>query len=73
MRDKRLDILAANIAAERRRKKFSQEELSGMINVSTRTLSSIENGWQKISALVLYDIANALNVDINELFKNISK
>lgn len=71
MRDNRLDKLSANIRAERNRKKISQEELSEKIGLSTRSISAIENGWQTPSAFAIFDIANALNIDINELFKNI--
>lgn len=71
MRDKRIDILAGNIRAERSRKKMTQDELGSKINLSTRSLSSIENGWQKPSVLVVYDIAKALDIDINELLKGI--
>lgn len=53
------------------RKKMTQEELGSQINLSTRSLSSIENGWQKPSVLVVYDIAKALDIDINELLKGI--
>lgn len=71
MRDKRIDILAANIRAERNRKKMNQDELASHIGISVRSLSSIENGWQKPSIFVVYDIARALEIDINELLKGI--
>ncbi|MBS4760744.1 MAG: helix-turn-helix transcriptional regulator [Clostridium sp.] len=71
MRDKRIDKLAANIRAERNRKKISQEEISSIIGLSTRSLSAIENGWQTPSIFVVHDIARALDIDINVLLKDI--
>lgn len=69
MRDNRINVLAANIRAERRRKKISQDDLCSKINISTRSLSSIENGWQKPSVFIVYDIARALDIDINVLLQ----
>jgi len=71
MRDKRLDILSANIRAERSRKKMSQESLSEYVKISTRSISAIENGHQIPSAFVVYDIAKALEIDINELYRGL--
>lgn len=71
MRDKRIDKLAANIRAERNRKKISQENISAAIGLSARSLSSIENGWQTPSIFVVHDIARALDIDINVLLKDI--
>ena len=71
MRDTRIEKLSANIRAERSRKNISQECLSEKINVSTRTISAIENGWQKPSVFVLNDIAKALEIDINVLLDGI--
>ena len=71
MRDKRLSKLASNIKAERYRKGLTQDDLSEKINVSTRSISSIENGYQTPSIFIVYDIAKALEIDINELLKGI--
>jgi len=71
MRDKRIDTLSANIRAERHRKGISQEILSEKINLSTRSISAIENGWQTPSIFVVHDIAKVLEIDINELLKGI--
>ncbi len=71
MRDKRIDKLSANIRAERHRKKISQEFLGEKINLSTRSISAIENGWQTPSVFVVYDIAKVLGIDINKLLEDI--
>lgn len=71
MKDKRLEKLADNIRAERNRKKLTQEQLSEAANVSTSTISLIERNIQVPSIFVVYDIARALEIDINELLKGI--
>lgn len=71
MRDKRIDILSANIRAERNRKGLKQERLSELTNLSVRSISSIENGWQTPNIFTVIDIAKALNIDINELLKDV--
>ncbi|MFI3299783.1 MAG: helix-turn-helix transcriptional regulator [Candidatus Gastranaerophilales bacterium] len=71
MRDTRTNKLASNIRAERSRKGVSQEFLCEKLNISTRTLSSIENSWQKPSIFVLIDIAKALEIDINILLDGV--
>ena len=70
MRDKRLSKLATNIKAERHRKGLTQDDLSEKVNISTRSLSSIENGYQTPSIFIVYDIAKVLEIDINELLKS---
>lgn len=71
MDNSRLKTLASNIRAERHRKGISQEFLSEKINISTRSISAIENAHQMPSALVLYDIAQTLEIDINVLLKDV--
>ena len=46
--------------------------LAEKINVSESTISLIERDLQTPSVFVVYDIANVLEIDINELFKGIS-
>ena len=71
MKDERISILANNIRAERNRKKYTQAMLAEKINVSESTISLIERSIQTPSIFVVLDIANALNIDINDLLKNI--
>ena len=71
MRDKRIEVHVAKIRAERRRKRVSQDAMCSKNNMSTRSLSTIENGWQKPSVFVVYDIAKALEIDINVLLKGL--
>ena len=71
MRDERIKILGFTIKIERLRRKLSQSQLAEMANVHNDTIQKIENGKQTPSALVLYDIAKALDVTIDSLFKDI--
>mgnify|MGYP000177641047 CR=1 FL=1 len=71
MRDERLSILGDNIRAERMRKRFSQESLAELANISKESLHKIENGRQTPSAFIVFDIANALNIPLDDLFKNV--
>ena len=71
MKDERNKILARNIKAERYRKNYTQSELAEKVNVSESTISLLERGLQTPSVFLVYDIAKTLQIDINELMKNI--
>lgn len=71
MKDSRNKILALNIKAERNRKDLTQFELAEKVNVSESTISLIERGLQTPSVFLVYDIAKILNININDLFKDI--
>ena len=73
MYDERLEILANNIRAERMRKRLSQESLAELVNINKNTLLKIENARQKPSAFIVFDIANALDISFDDLFKNVPK
>lgn len=73
MRDERLKYLAANIKAERIRKNIKQDDLAYLAKVSPRTISQIEQARQTPSAFIVYDIANALNIPLEELYKSVPK
>lgn len=71
MRDKRLETLWINIKAERVRKKLTQSQLAQLTNVSERSISQIEQSKQTPSALVIFDIAKALGITVDELYKGL--
>ena len=60
--------LGARIKELRKSKNITQEQLVELIGSDTNNLSRIENGKKFMSAEKLAKIAEALNVDIKELF-----
>ena len=71
MINQRNKILASNIRAERNRKGYTQFQLAEKINVSESSISLIERGLQTPSIFVILDIAKVLEVNINELLKDL--
>ena len=71
MNNERLKTLGFNIKIMRLKQGISQEKLAETIGVSNDTISNIENGHHKASILNIIDIARTLNVDINEILKDI--
>ena len=71
MKDERNKIFARNLKAERYRKNLTQAELAEKVNVCESTISLIERGLQTPSVFLVYDISKILEIDINELMKNI--
>ena len=71
MKDERNLILARNIKAERYRKNYTQSQLAEKVNASESTIRILERGLQTTSIFLIYDIAKTLQIDINELLKNI--
>lgn len=71
MKDERNKIFARNLKAERYRKGITQTQLAEYVDVSESTISLLERGVQTPSIFLVYDIAKVLEIDINELLKNI--
>ena len=71
MINQRNKMLASNIRAERNRKGYTQFELAEKINVSESSISLIERGLQTPSIFVVLDIAKVLEVNINELLRDL--
>ena len=63
------NLLSQNIKRFRQRKGWSQEKLAEKMEISTNYLSDIERkrGW--VSPFSLVKLANALEIDVFELFK----
>lgn len=72
MKDERNKIFARNLKAERYRKGVTQAELAEAVDVSESSISLIERGIQSPSIFLVYDISRFLEIDINDLLKNIS-
>lgn len=71
MKDERNKIFARNLKAERYRKGITQLQLAESIDVSESTISLLERGVQTPSIFLVYDISKFLDIDINDLLKNI--
>lgn len=57
-----------NIRIERIRRGISQESLADLSGIARSTMGIVERGEQSPSIQTLAKIANALNIDIYELF-----
>ncbi|HIS36691.1 MAG: helix-turn-helix transcriptional regulator [Brachyspira sp.] len=71
MTNERLKTLGLNIKFARMKKGISQEELAELVDTSRITISFIETARQNPTILKIIDIARALDIDINELIKNV--
>jgi len=59
--------IGQNIRKIRKIHGFSQEELAEKVDISTTHMSHIETGNTKLSLPVLVELANILNVKVDEL------
>ena len=71
MEDDILLQISNSIKVRRREKDITVQELAALANVSKGLISQIENNRTIPSLLVLIDIIRALDIDLNEFFKNI--
>jgi transcriptional regulator with XRE-family HTH domain len=63
------NLLSVNIKRFRQRKGWSQAKLAEKMVISTNYLSDIETGRGWVSPLSLVKLANALEIDVFELFR----
>ena len=68
---KMMKAFGARVAAVRKSRGYTQQELAEEINMSVVAIAYIETGkrWARLGTLT--KIANALQVDVADLFKNI--
>ena len=59
--------IGKRIRAARKARNWTQEKLSEMVNIEPSTMSHIERGATKLSLPTLVNIANALEVTLDEL------
>ena len=62
-------ILSANLKRYRSYRNFSQAELAEKLEISIPFLSDVENGRKWVSSATLVKFANALGIEVHELFK----
>jgi transcriptional regulator with XRE-family HTH domain len=60
--------LGLKIRVERQKQKMSQERLAELANLNRNFIGMIERGETNVTVKNLENIANALNLDIKELF-----
>jgi transcriptional regulator with XRE-family HTH domain len=71
MEDDILIQISNRIKERRREQNITVQELASQANVSKGLISQIENSRTIPSLIVLIDIIKALNIDLNEFFKDI--
>lgn len=71
MINERLKTLGLNLKFARMKKGISQEELAELVDTSRITISFIETAKQNPTILKIIDIARVLDVDINDLIKDV--
>lgn len=76
-RNEIIKLFAENVRAERARKKYSQEKLAEMVDITPEYLARIEKEKYSPSLVVIARLAIALEVNVDKLipvekyFKNI--
>ncbi|HEX3384978.1 MAG TPA: helix-turn-helix transcriptional regulator, partial [Mucilaginibacter sp.] len=63
--------ISNRIKEKRREKNITVQELATRVNVSKGLISQVENSRTVPSLIVLIDIIKALEIDLNEFFKDI--
>lgn len=58
-----------NVKLERIKKDYSQEDFAAILNVNRNYISRIECGEQNMSLKKITELANALNINIENLLK----
>ena len=66
-------VVGMAIARQRKRKKVSQEVLSGLSDIGRTHLSAIERGERKPTLETLYRISVALNVKMSDIVLDIER
>lgn len=66
-----LKRVGKSIRIIRKSKKLKQEDLTVLCGVNQNYISDIENGKRNITMIKLFDIAEALNVDVEVIFQQI--
>ncbi len=61
-------LLSNNIKEYRLKKQLTQQQLADLVNVSSRTIISLEKGQYNPSVLLAYELAKIFGLKIEELF-----
>ena len=71
MKDKFAHIMGDNIRLERLRRKYTQDQLAELLDMSINYIGKLERGVIIPSAYVIYKLSKTLNVDIKEFYREI--
>ena len=63
-----IQMIGSRIAEIRKQKSLTQEALAGKMSVSPKYLSSIERGIENPTLKMLVNLADSLEVDIDQIF-----
>jgi len=72
VKNRKLALLGQQIRRLREEKNLSQEEFAGLADLDRAYYGGIERGERNVAALNLVKIADALNVEVGELFPSLS-
>ncbi len=64
-------LIGIRIAELRKSAGFTQEQLAGKMEISSKYLSSIERGKENPTLNTFINISEALNIDLGEIFSSI--
>ena len=64
-------LLGSNIRAERLRRRYTQDKLAELLDMSVNYVGKMERGVIIPSALVIFKLAKILRIEITDLFKEI--
>lgn len=67
--EKFLNSFAKHLAEMRRSKNMTQEQLAMEAGIDRVALANIETGKRRPTLTTIYKIADALNIELKELFK----
>ena len=74
MTDKELAIyIGAKIKEFRLKRNLTQKELAKIVNVGDTTIANYEKGFRSPKKDTMFDLANAFNISIDDLFPPVQK
>ena len=72
VKNRKLALFGQQIRRLREEKEFSQEEFAGLADIDRAYYGGIERGERNVAVLNLMKIADALDVEVGELFPPLS-
>lgn len=64
------ELLRANLIRVRRKNRYSQEEIGGVLDIAQSSYNRIEGGATEISALRLFQLAKFYKIKVDTFFSN---